>query len=129
MLPFPLMLIATVDPEICPVPVPLTVALPRQMALNTPDTSESVWLVMVQTKFVQLEPVPVVVDGVTDCTDCTDDQVPINDGTGADACEVGSTGFVIEGTVPFFWKSQPASSTAATTGARARRRIAIEKIL
>jgi hypothetical protein len=73
----------------------------------------SVWLVIVQVKFVQ----PDVVLAVE--LDWTVDHVPTSDG---DVDTEGATGFATDGVpLPFFWKSQPARSPTAMSSATEKR--------
>jgi hypothetical protein len=85
MAPLPLMLIVTVEPVMWPVPVPVMFAVPMQTAVKLPAMSVSLWLVMVQAKFVQLD--------------------------GLDA--LGSSGVPV--LVLLRWTSQPATVTTAAT--------------
>jgi hypothetical protein len=104
--PFPLMLIVTVLPLTCPVPVPLMFALPRQVAVNEPEISVSVWAPTVHTKF---EHDPLVAEGPAAIV--LDDQWPSSDGIAA----LGSRATSVVGAVLVLerFTSQPASATTA----------------
>jgi hypothetical protein len=106
--PLPLIVIATVDPLRWPVPVPVTVVVPRHRAVNDPETSVEVSFVIVHVKFAQVG-VPAATGDVTDVVDV---HVPSSDDVDTDAGgAVGSDGAV----TLFFWKSQAATVTAAAS--------------